>query len=168
MASLIGYKDLKIFKASYKLFNLKKILNESSCILFYYYDFLTQKDIIFLKKFMLENNLNYCLLDKKSIRLILKKTESLIELKEIFSRGNIIVVYQLEQNQTNFDFINISVLLKKYLSKITLFGIKLNDLIFKNNKILQIKSFEDLNKKIIVLQLLNILKKCHNTIYSLR
>mgnify|MGYP003353090152 CR=1 FL=1 len=35
-------------------------------------------------------------------------------------------------------------------------------------KILKINSYEDLNKKLIVLQLLNILKVCHNTFYRLR
>jgi len=38
----------------------------------------------------------------------------------------------------------------------------------ENFKILKINSFEDLNKKLIVIQLLNVLKVCHNTLYRLR
>lgn len=167
MTSLINNKDLKIFKASYKLLNINKILNESSFTLFYYYDFLVQKDIILLKKFVLENNLNYCLLDKKSIRLILKENKNFNELNE-FLQGNVIIIYKLEEVSSNLNFIDISLYLKKHLSKITLFGIKLNEFIFKYNKILKINSFEELHKKLIVLQLLNVLKVCHNTIYRLR
>lgn len=167
MSSLINNKDLKIFKASYKLLNINKILNDSSFILFYYYDFLTQKDIILLKKFVLENNLNYSLLDKKSIRLLLKENKNFTELNE-FLQGNIIILYKLESNVSNLNFIDITLHLKKHLSKITLFGIKLNELFYKYNKIFKINSIEDLNKKLIVIQLLNVLKVCHNTLYRLR
>lgn len=167
MTSLINNKDLKIFKASYKLLNINKILNESSFVLFYYYDFLTQKDIILLKKFVLENNLKYCLLDKKSIRLLLKENKNFNELNE-FLQGNIIIIYKLESDVSSLNFIDITSYLKKNLNKITLFGIKLQELFFKYNKLLNINSYEDLNKKLIVLQLLNVLKVCHNTIYRLR
>lgn len=166
MTFIINNKDLKNFKTSFKLFNINKILNESSFILFYYYEFLTQKDIIILKKFILENNLQFSLLDKKSMRILLSNNENFLELQE-FLQGNVLIIYQL-QNNDKINFLNTILNLKNILNKIILFGIKLDSLFFKHNKIMKINSAEELHKKFVVIELLNVLKNCHNTIFRIR
>lgn len=167
MISLLNKLDLKNFKVFYKLSNIHKILNESHFIFFYYYDYLSQKDIIILKQFINEYQLNYCLLDKKSIKIITKENKNFNELTE-FMQGNVIIIYQLNQKFLSSNFIDIIFLLKKKLSKIILFGFKYENNFYKDNKISNITSYDNLNKKFIIFNLLNIIRSLYKTIIYLR
>lgn len=163
----LSKKELKIFKGSYKLKRLIKVFNESSFILCYYYEYLSLKDLINLRQILKEKNLSYYIVEKKMLNLYFKNTNEFDVLKE-FLHGSVVLVYSNEKSLIDFSFIKINESINKALSKIILFGIKVETQFYKPNKILTIPNFEEINKNLVLLNIMTVLKNFHNIIFKLR